>query len=267
MGSVQIFRDHAHPYYRVSRCLYQSHASRKHTHCEWAVSLITGGSSLFRFGEQEHRIQQGQQVLIAPGFVHQCCPESVETWSFYMAFIEPQWLEAAGLNLTGCPCFTVRDLAPEAFHGLLHQYEALCLPDTPKEESLLYILSEALAETGPFQFSVPEDPVADSEALQRVCTHIQQHLAEPLLLEDLAQLGAMDRYRLIRSFSRRFNTTPHAWQLIQRMAEARRLLDAGTEIADTALAVGFYDQSHFTRFFKASFGMAPGQYVAGRSSK
>lgn len=267
MGSVCIYRDPAYPFYHVTRCLYQSHAARKHTHKELAVSLVTGGASLFRFGEQEHRIRAGQLVMIAPGFVHQCCPEAVEEWSFTMVFIDPGWLEAVGLNEPGRPCFIVRDLESPAFQGLQEQYRALCVPGEPKEEVLLYIMDQALSDPEPPPLALKTETAADEEALQQVCDHIRGHLAETIPLETLSGLAGLEKYRLIRSFTRRFNTTPHAWQLMLRMAEARQRLDAGAPITDTALAVGFYDQSHFTRLFKASFGMTPGQYAQQRKGR
>ncbi len=267
MGSVCIYRDPAYPFYHVTRCLHQSHAARKHTHKELAVSLVTGGASLFRFGEQEHRIHQGQLVMIAPGFVHQCCPETVAEWSFSMVFVDPGWLETVGLNDPGHPCFIVRDLEPAVYTALQGQYQTLCVPGDAKEEALLYIIDQALSDPEPRPLALKAEAAADEEALQRVCDHIREHLAETTPLDTLSRLAGLDKYRLIRSFTRRFNTTPHAWQLMLRMAEARQRLDAGAPITDTALAVGFYDQSHFTRLFKASFGMTPGQYAQQLKSR
>jgi AraC-like DNA-binding protein len=36
----------------------------------------------------------------------------------------------------------------------------------------------------------------------------------------------------------------------------------GALLADAAYAVGFADQSHMTRHFKARFGLTPGRYAA-----
>jgi AraC-like DNA-binding protein len=53
---------------------------------------------------------------------------------------------------------------------------------------------------------------------------------------------------------------PHALQLAQRVRAARRLLEAGEPIAETAVATGFADQSHLHRHFRRSLGVTPGQY-------
>jgi AraC family transcriptional regulator len=46
-----------------------------------------------------------------------------------------------------------------------------------------------------------------------------------------------------------------------RLSHAVKLLGAGTEpLAQIAMACGFYDQAHFRRAFKASFGSTPGGF-------
>ncbi len=260
MGSVRFYRDPDYPYYQVNKCIHQSHASRKHAHAELAIALVTTGSSLFRFGEKEHRIHAGQLVMIGPEFVHQCCPEEVSSWSFYMVFIDPAWLNIPGIQAPDRPCFVVKDLGTPQFRNLSDHFESLCHPGAAKDETLLYIIDQALCEPENTLLSLDG---ADSgiEAAGRVSDHIREHLADLIRLDDLAELADMDKYMLIRCFSKAFNTTPHAWQLMLRMNEARRLLENGRTIADTALSVGFYDQSHFSRLFKESFGITPKRFM------
>ncbi len=259
MGYVRYYRDPECPYYQISTCVHQSHASRKHTHLELAIALVTGGSSLFRFGEKEYRINQGQLVMIGPGFVHQCCPEEVENWSFMMLFVDTAWLDAVGLPTPERPCFVVKDFEPSLYVQLLAHFESLCRPGSGKDETLLFLVDQALSEPNHITLSLGAEEYG-SDAVLRVSTHIRQHLAIPLPLEELAEIAQIDKYLLIRYFGREFNTTPHAWQLMLRMNEAKRLLEAGSPIADTALAVGFYDQSHFSRLFKECFGITPGKH-------
>ncbi|GAL35930.1 hypothetical protein JCM19240_4865 [Vibrio maritimus] len=52
----------------------------------------------------------------------------------------------------------------------------------------------------------------------------------------------------------------------QRLEQAKLRLSAGNaNIAITALELGFNDQSHLTRAFKAHFGLTPGQFVKQHS--
>ena len=45
-----------------------------------------------------------------------------------------------------------------------------------------------------------------------------------------------------------------------RLREARRLLLQGEPAAQVAAAVGYVDQSHLAKRFKAAFGITPGQF-------
>jgi AraC-like DNA-binding protein len=53
---------------------------------------------------------------------------------------------------------------------------------------------------------------------------------------------------------------PHAWLVARRLRLARRMLEGGSAIAETAAATGFADQSHLTRHFRRSLGFTPGAY-------
>ena len=58
---------------------------------------------------------------------------------------------------------------------------------------------------------------------------------------------------------------PHAYMTRARLREARSLLLRGEPAASVAAAVGYVDQSHLTKRFRAAYGITPGQFVvAGR---
>jgi AraC-like DNA-binding protein len=49
--------------------------------------------------------------------------------------------------------------------------------------------------------------------------------------------------------------------VMRRLDVARAWLREPRPLAETAVEAGFADQAHFTRTFKAAFGMTPGRYV------
>lgn len=260
MGFVKYFRDTEGKAYYLKHCKGQSHAFRKHAHEEYSVALVTGGESLFCFVEEEFHIRKGQLVVIGPGVVHQCWPECIDQWSFYMLHVTVAWILTAGFDMKGIPAFAIRDLRKEEFERLELYFKRICENREEAEENLVMIAEAA--------FSQPVDQVLewsslDSEEsmLENVCEEIRTRLAETITLDELARKAGMDRYSLIRQFGRQFNTTPHAWQIMLRMNEARHLLENGMSITETALEVGFYDQSHFTKNFKETFGVTPKQFV------
>jgi len=80
----------------------------------------------------------------------------------------------------------------------------------------------------------------------------------------LAQAAAtLDRSapHLVRSFTRQFGLSPHAYVIGRRIDAARRLMLRGAAPADVATAVGFYDQAHFNRHFKRHTATTPASYA------
>jgi AraC-like DNA-binding protein len=84
-----------------------------------------------------------------------------------------------------------------------------------------------------------------------------------LTLTELAKLAGHSRFYLIRTFRRRFGTTPRAFHLALRMSEARRRLVAGAPAVQVAHDLGFSDQSHFHRRFVEAHGTTPRAFALG----
>ncbi|UEX79579.1 helix-turn-helix domain-containing protein [Spiribacter halobius] len=95
--------------------------------------------------------------------------------------------------------------------------------------------------------------------------HVQGNLCEPLLVAELAALVGLDRYRFHRAFRRAFGVPPYRYVLACRVAEACRLIEAGTmPLCEITYEVGFSSQSHMTTVFKRLTGRTPGRYRAER---
>ncbi len=96
--------------------------------------------------------------------------------------------------------------------------------------------------------------------LQRVHDCLLDLGAAPPDLDQLAQLAGLSRFQLVRQFARWQGLPPFAWLQQQRLRQARRLIAAGTPLAEAAFACGFADQSHLNRQFTRHFGFTPGQW-------
>jgi len=79
-------------------------------------------------------------------------------------------------------------------------------------------------------------------------------------LEELAQQVGLSRYAIIRLFKANVGLTPHAFQINLKINQARELLKQGISLAELAVNLGFNDQSHFHKAFKAHTGVTPRQF-------
>ena len=76
----------------------------------------------------------------------------------------------------------------------------------------------------------------------------------------LGRLAGLDKYYLLRAFTRVKGITPYRYLENVRIARAKALLETGMPPVEAALSAGFADQSHFTKFFKCFIGLTPKQY-------
>jgi len=99
------------------------------------------------------------------------------------------------------------------------------------------------------------------EQLLRVLVHIQQHLDEPLALEELARLGCLSPYHFHRVFSGMTGETLAGHIRRLRLERAASRLKLGrAPVVEIAFEAGYETQESFTRAFHAAFGAAPGQF-------
>jgi AraC family transcriptional regulator len=80
-------------------------------------------------------------------------------------------------------------------------------------------------------------------------------------VSDLAKQVRLSVSSFSRAFKVSMSTTPHKWQLSERILTAQIMLSEGTSsLAEVALATGFAEQSHFARVFKEMVGVTPGTW-------
>jgi PAS domain S-box-containing protein len=98
--------------------------------------------------------------------------------------------------------------------------------------------------------------------LRRVIAHLQEHYADSVRVQTLADLADLSVAQLERHFRRVFQLTPQQVLTKLRIEAAMRLLRGEDSVAAIGLACGFADQSAFARQFKATVGMTPRDYRA-----
>ena len=114
-------------------------------------------------------------------------------------------------------------------------------------------------EGGQVQY-VPR-PVSADASLDGLLEWAGERLGTPLSVEDLAARLRISPRTLARRFAGQLGTSPGAWLLSRRVAEARRLLEE-TDLPVDAIAVrvGLASAVNMRRRFRAQVGTTPGAY-------
>ncbi len=107
----------------------------------------------------------------------------------------------------------------------------------------------------------PGEDATDLNRLARIVGHIKQHLGTALRTSELAERENMSTYQLDRRCRQVYGIPPSQLILQLRMgAAATKLRQSEDPIVAIALAVGYSDQSAFTRQFRRTFGVSPGKF-------
>ena len=111
---------------------------------------------------------------------------------------------------------------------------------------------------------VIEQPVEQHRYFQElfpVIRHIEEQFAETISMARMAALAGLSSTHFNRRFQQLLRMSPTAYLRTVRIQAARRLLSTTSRVlADIAHETGFTDQSHFTRCFRETTGLTPGDY-------
>jgi AraC family transcriptional regulator len=103
--------------------------------------------------------------------------------------------------------------------------------------------------------------------LKRCIDYVQANLEAHLSLDQLAKQAGYSAWHFARLFKESTGIAPHRFVMNQRIELAKQLLRT-TDLskAEIALRVGFVDQSHLARVFKANAGLSPAEYCQQNTS-
>jgi PAS domain S-box-containing protein len=97
--------------------------------------------------------------------------------------------------------------------------------------------------------------------MNEVLEHVRLHYAQPIKIDQLAEMVHLSTSQFERRFRQLFVLTPTKHiQNVRVSAACHRLASSHETVATIAAEVGFYDQSHFTRAFQRVMGVSPSEY-------
>ncbi|MCV6586778.1 MAG: GlxA family transcriptional regulator [Marinibacterium sp.] len=92
---------------------------------------------------------------------------------------------------------------------------------------------------------------------------MQDRIEAPISPSEISQMVGISTRQLERLFGKYLNTSPSKYFMELRLERARNLLlQTESSVMDVSLACGFESSGHFSRVYKAAFGIAPTQQRA-----
>jgi AraC-like DNA-binding protein len=243
-----------------------------HLH-ENTIVFVCEGEYRFEYGEVAFQANAGQAVFLRKNiFVHYRVGASDQEKPAWMQFL----IHSATVHqLTTSPDWQIS--SPEVSEKVLvHQPGPLLmtcigslesylkynvqLPPHLEKLKLLELLQCLLesAQDEPILQQLLDFRQASRSDMADIARIIENNLMNTLSLCQLARLSGRSLSSFRRDFRALYNMPPSRWVRLRRLEKARELLAAtNMTVTDIGYTLGFENIAHFSRLFKARYGLPP----------
>ena len=200
---------------------------------------LGGRGSLFdKFGENE--IGEGEIFIIRPGEITTYVADSSDPWEYSWIAFEGDMADVFDTDRSVYSFPTelgerVKELtrervaSPSAFISVIY-------------EIIYRVLSETEEKT---------------DIIKNIKQYIKFNYMNDITVCQLSDYFGFERSYFYRMFKRSCGIGVKEYIIKIRMDQAKILLDRGYSVCDTAYAVGYKDQSNFSKAYKKHFGISP----------
>ncbi|MFE6522559.1 AraC family transcriptional regulator [Streptomyces sp. NPDC057794] len=242
----------------------------RHTHESFVIAAIADGVEVFHHGGADQYAGAGALALVNPDTPHTGRAGVPEGWRYgavYPSVDVVTEIAAETTALRGTPGFVSPVVQDPYAVGLVHQVlRAADEGNALAADTLLRVAVTRLLRSNGGPMPARAVRTAGAATAARARGVLEERMARPPGLEQLARDLGTSPFALLRAFRDTYGMPPHAWLTDARVRRARRLLDAGTAPAEVAVAVGFTDQPHLNRHFSRIVGVPPGAYQRERKN-
>jgi AraC-like DNA-binding protein len=241
-----------------------------HSHPEYQIGLAINTTGKYVFRGESRYTPPGKLSIVHSGETH--LPDGIfpddKKFGYLMLYVPPAEMLAAALaggwrrqsELPYFKEFTFHDPRLLRAYVRLHQLSA-----HPSERLASDVAKQRFFGLLIGNFSQARRPdvrlTANRKAIMTARDYLDAHYAEQISLDELARVACVSKSHLCRTFGETIGVPPHVYQYQLRLNQAKKMLVAGRDLVDIALELGFYDQSHFGKYFKRFTGVSPGTYA------
>ncbi|MGL4317804.1 MAG: helix-turn-helix domain-containing protein, partial [Pseudomonas sp.] len=227
----------------------------KHSHDEFVIGANLLGEERIWLDGRTFSAAAGAITTYNPGEIQGGGAPEGQPWRYVSLYV-PAPVLAASLGLEQLQFTTPLQQQPGLAMALAQAVEQ-CLSDDVLlrergEEGVTLLLGE-IARCAvvrlPGSADIGRGPVARLQEL------LAASLEQSLSLEQMAASVGLSKFHLLRAFKQRTGLSPRQWAMQLRTRRAQGLLRTGMAAGEVAHALGFADQSHLNRHFRAAYGL------------
>ncbi|WP_342665387.1 AraC family transcriptional regulator [Psychromonas aquimarina] len=240
----------------------------RHIHLDYHIGAVSTGCMQYLHHGRNYLMDTGLLSTINPDEMHTGTSESENGYAGHFMAVPPQYISQICRELKQPEAFFAQPLIDDFYlyqafmylHSMAvsHQNEAQHL----QLETVMMAFSTELLQRYA-GVSAQATDTAGKLSRQQINQIKDMFHADPgqsFVLQELAEPLGLSKFQFLRQFKQSMGMTPHAYLKRIRLEYAKKALIKGSDIADVAYQVGFFDQSHLNKAFKHAYLVTPNNF-------
>lgn len=242
------------------RARFKGFSFSPHRHDTYAVGITTHGVQAFDYRGVSQGSGDGFGFVLHPDERHDGRAGTEAGFGYSIAYVSPG-LVLDALNGAALPFLRVPVSSDRRLISAIHELLTVDVGETEVGavcaiSAFAFALQAACGDGG------KRKPRLDQIALRQAEAILREPSDKRVTVAELERHIGMSRWELARQFRLRFGVSLARFNLLRRLEQAQRMLQAGSSIVEVALACGFTDQAHMTRAFRQAHGLTPGRWIS-----
>lgn len=249
----------------------QENSINYHYHEFCKLVMLVSGRGYYTVDGQRYLLQPGDTVIVGSRSVHKPELEGGSVYERIIIYISPEFLQRES---TG-EC-DLRDIFSGQYGHVLRPREngsrrlfslaadlekELSSQDYGREILSATALLRLLVQIGRYQrrqdVRNPQPVNPENPRVLSIMRYIDEHLAEDLAVDTLAETFYISKYHMMRQFHEETGMTVYGYLTQRRLIHARELMDGGVRATEACYRSGFRSYSSFTRAYAKHLGTTP----------
>ncbi|MEO1653098.1 MAG: AraC family transcriptional regulator, partial [Bacteroidota bacterium] len=231
---------------------YGKHHFPWHMHPHfYSFSLTLEGGADLMFANERFHTLPGDIIIVPPYVAHQTRVDQLFGYKIIrISHRHPQLMtETKQVQL-------IRN--PKAPFIFLEWFNTLKERENQPGQHLAPAFIPELFLPHPLLASKPKWP--EKLPLKEALHFIHQHYCTSIQLQEISEAASLSPSYFQRLFQKHLGLSPQRYVQSLRIDKAKEMIAGGLPLTEVAISTGFYDQSHFIKYFKLLGGMKPKKY-------